>query len=370
MENCLKIYPRHGFLNTEYKVHSEKEDSFTILFNGQKMFEGIVKAGETKVLPKLHVAGEYIVISNRSNDRQKICVEDSLETGEIIAHSKEHKTLYVLDKCKKYISIVRTENFSIETEYHNINSERQDFYNIDNENGLLYVVEGKYINVIDIDSKFVRKFEMSDNVIGITKTGYLISYKRPQYEYIDLKTNALGKNAFYYNPLITKFEVYGLAIANPVWSNCVDNSKTKEEYLKLSEEFARECREKIAKGDNSKSFSKDISFDHISQAVSFYPTKKGVYVIECLERMYENQITYDKHTKEVSYPFYGYQERLVWISNNGYEVCYSSGGDWSPRLEELVIKNEYASFKANSSLYLILKNGEIIRTSHEKPHEI
>ena len=64
MENCLIVYPRHGFLNTEYKVRSEKEESFTILFNGQKMFEGVVKAGETKVLPKRNVAGEYIVISN------------------------------------------------------------------------------------------------------------------------------------------------------------------------------------------------------------------------------------------------------------------------------------------------------------------
>lgn len=81
MENCLKIYPRHGFLNTEYKVRSEKEESFTILFNGHKMFEGVVKAGETKVLPKLNVAGEYIVISNRTNERQKICVENALRLG-------------------------------------------------------------------------------------------------------------------------------------------------------------------------------------------------------------------------------------------------------------------------------------------------
>ena len=81
MENCLKIYPRHGFLNTEYKVRSEKEESFTILFNGQKMFEGVVKAGETKVLPKFNVAGEYIVISNRTSEIQKIIVEDAYRFG-------------------------------------------------------------------------------------------------------------------------------------------------------------------------------------------------------------------------------------------------------------------------------------------------
>lgn len=81
MENCLKIYPRHGFLNTEYKVRSEKEESFTILFNGQKIFEGVVKAGETKVLPKLNVTGEYLVMSNRTNERQKIYVEDAYRFG-------------------------------------------------------------------------------------------------------------------------------------------------------------------------------------------------------------------------------------------------------------------------------------------------
>ena len=81
MENCLKIYPRHGFLNTEYKVRSEKEESFTILFNGQKMFEGVLKAGETKVLPKFNVAGEYIVISNRTSEIQKIIVEDAYRFG-------------------------------------------------------------------------------------------------------------------------------------------------------------------------------------------------------------------------------------------------------------------------------------------------
>ena len=81
MENCLKIYPRHGFLNTEYKVRSEKEESFTILFNGQKIFEGVVCSGETKVLPKLNVTGEYLVISNRTNERQKIYVEDAYRFG-------------------------------------------------------------------------------------------------------------------------------------------------------------------------------------------------------------------------------------------------------------------------------------------------
>ena len=446
MGNCLKIYPRHGFLNTEYKVRSEKEESFTILFNGHKTFEGVVKAGETKVLPKLNVAGEYIVISNRTNERQKICVEnalrlgssdlkrayvfddfpyiifvmkdrihfydpsietyvytenylspndiqhigdgkllfstkhsdgtslsifntdklcieESLETGEIIAHSKDYKRLYVLDKYKSSVSIVRTENLSVETEFENKNTEGQDFYHVDNENGLLYVVEENYIYAIGIDSDYAQKFEMNDNVIGITKTGYLISYKRPRYEYIDIKTKALGKGYFYYSPLISNFNVFGFAIANSAWLNRHNVSEGKDAYSALMEEFAQECREKIAKGDKSISFTKDIYFDHITQSVSFYPTKEGVYVIECLERMHENKMTYYKQSNSVSWPSYDYREGLVWISNKGYETSYGSGATC---LDDLIIKNEKALFKASSSLYLMLENGVVVSTFASK----
>ena len=449
MENCLKIYPRHGFLNTEYKVRSEKQESFTILFNGQKIFEGVVKAGETKVLPKLNVAGEYFVISNRTNERQKICVEnalrlgssdlkrayvfddfpyiifvmkdrihfydptietyvytenylspndiqyiadgkllfstkhsdgtslsifnadklcieESLEIGEIIAHSKDYKMLYILDKCNSSVSIVRTENLSIETEFHNINSEGQDFYHVDNENGLLYVVEDKYIYAISIDSDYAHKFEMNDNVIGITDSGYLITYKYSQYEYIDLKSDALDKGVFKYTPLITDFNINGLVIENSAWANRFDRSKSKEEYSSLREAFAQECREKIAKGDESISFSKVINLDHINLSVNFYPTKYGVYVIECLERMYENKMTYYKKTDRVSSPFCYYRKRLVWISNRGYETSYSSGGNSSHCLDDLVIKNGKALFRASSSLYLMLRNGEVVSTFASK----
>lgn len=449
MENCLKIYPRQGFLNTEYNVRSEKEESFTILFNGQKMFEGVVKAGETKVLPKLNVAGEYIVISNRTNERQKICVEnalrlgssdlkrayvfddfpyiifvmkdrihfydpsietyvytenylspndiqyiangkllfstkhsdgtslsifnadklcieESLETGEIIAHSKDYKMLYVLDKYKSSVSIVRTENLSVETEFENINPEGQDFYHVDNENGLLYVVEDNYIYAIGIDSDYAQKFEMNDNVIGITNSGYLITYKYSQYEYIDLKSCALTKGEFKYTPLISNFNINGLVIKNPTWANRFDNSKSKKEYSNLSESFAQECREKIAKGDESISFTKEIHFDHVNQSVIFYPAKDGVYVVECLERMYENKITYYKKSDRVSSPFYNYRERLVWISNKGYETSYGSGGNSSPCLDDLIIKDGKALFKASSSLYLMLRNGEIVSTFTSK----
>lgn len=449
MENYLKIYPRHGFLNTEYKVRSENEESFTILFNGQKMFEGVVKAGETKILPKLNVAGEYIVISNRSNERQKICVEDalrlgssdlkrayvfddfpyiifvmkdrihfydpsietyvytenylspndiqyiadgkllfstkhsdgtslsifntdklcieeSLETGEIIAHSKDYKMLCILDKYKSSVSIIRTENLSVETEFENKNTEGQDFYHVDNVNGLLYVVEDNYIYAISIDYDYAQKFEMNDNVIGVTTSGYLITYKHSQYEYIDLKSSALTKGVFKYTPFITDFNINGLVIKNPTWANRFDNSKSKKEYSNLSESFAQECREKIAKGDESISFTKEIHFDYINQLVIFYPTKDGVYVVECLERMYESKMTYYKKTDHVSNPLYNYRKRLVWITNKGYETSYGSGANTSPCLDDLIIKNEKALFKASSSLYLMLRNGEVISTFASK----
>lgn len=449
MGNCLKIYPKRGFLNTEYKVRSEKEESFTILFNGQKMFEGVIKAGETKVLPKLNVAGEYIVISNRSNERQKICVEnalrlgssdlkrayvfddfpyiifvmkdrihfydpsietyvytenylspndiqyitdgkllfstkhpdgmslsifntdklcieESLEIAEIIAHSKDYKMLYVFDKCNSSVSIVRTESLSVETEFKDTNPEGQDFYHVDSENGLLYVVEDNYIYVIDIDSDYAQKFEMNDNVIGITNSGFLISYKYSQYEYIDLKSGALTKGEFKYTPLFTDFNINGLVIKNSAWANRFDRSKSKDEYSNLSEGFAQECREKIAKGDESISFSKEINFDRINQSVIFYPTKDGVYVLEFLERIYENKMTYYKKSDRVSSPFYNYRERLVWISNKRYETSYGSGGNSSPCLDNLIIKDGKALFRASSSLYLMLRNGEVVSTFTSK----
>lgn len=449
MKNCLKIYPKHGFLNTEYKVRSEKEVSFTILLNGQKIFEGGVKAGETKVLPKLSVAGEYIVIGNQSNERQKICVEnairlgssylkhayvfddfpyiifvmmdrihfydpsietyvytenylcpndiqhitdgkllfttkhsggtslsifntdklcieESLEIGEIIAHSKDYKVLYVLDKSGSSVSIVRTEYLSVETEFHNSNPEGQVFYHVDNENGLLYVVEDNYIYVISIDNDYIQKFEMNDNVIGITHSGYLITYKNSQYEYIDLKSRALEKGYFKYTPLITEFNVNCLVIKNPVWSNRLDVSKVKEEYSKLSDVFIQECREKISKGEYSISFSKEINFDHIIQSAIFYPTKDGVYVVECLERMHENKMTYYIKSDRVSSPLYNYKKKLVWISNKEYETSYCSDGNASSCLDDLVIKNDRALFKASSSLYLMLRNGEVVTTFADK----
>ena len=123
----------------------------------------------------------------------KLCIEESLEIGEIITHSKDYKMLYVLGKCNSSVSIIRTENLSVETEFENTTPEGQDFYPVDNENGLLYVVEENYIHVIGIDSDFAQKFEMNDNVIGVTTSGYLITYKYSQYEYIDLKSSALTK---------------------------------------------------------------------------------------------------------------------------------------------------------------------------------
>ncbi len=449
MEICLKVYPKHGFLNTEYKVRSEKEESFTILFNEQKIYEGVVRIGEIKVLPKLNVAGEYFVLSKRTNERHKICVEnalrfgcsdlksayvfddlpyiifvmkdrihfydpsietyvytenylcpndikhiangkllfstkhsdgtslsvfnadklcieDSLEIGELLAHSKDFKTLYVLDKCGSSISIVRTENLSVETEFQNKNPEGQDFYHVDNENDLLYVVEDNYIYAIGIDSDSTQKFEMNDNVIGITKSGYLIKYKYSQYEYVDLKSNTLDKGEFKYTPLITDFSIDGLVIANSAWSDRFDRTKFNDAYLNLSNEFAQECRDKIAKGDDSKSISKKIIFDHVNQSVSFHPTKEGVYVIECLERMHADKMTYYKQSDCLSTPFSNYRERLIWISNKGYETSYSSGENVSPCLDDLIINSENAFFKVNSSLYLMLRNGELVSTLTNK----
>lgn len=453
MENNLMVYPKHGFLNTEYKVRSEKEESFMVFFNEQKLFEGVVHPGETKVLPKLNVAGEYVVISNTTNERQKICVEDalrlgssdlkqayifddfpyiifvmkdrihiydpsietyiytenylcpndinhiangkllfstkhsdgtslsifntdklsieySLEVGEILAHSKDYKTLYVLDKNDSSISIIRTEALSVETEFHNINPGNQDFYHVDNKNGLLYVVEDDYIYAIGIDSDYTQKFEMNDTIIGITNTGYLISYKFSQLEYIDLKTSTLERGIINYSPLINDFNINGFAITNSAWVNRINRSKIKEAYLKLSNEFAQECREKIAKGDNSIKFSKEIIFDHINLTVSIYPTKEGVYVVECLERIHESQMTYYKESDRVSSPYYNYRERLVWISNKGYETSFSSGGHASPCLDDLIIKNENALFKVSSSLYLMLKHGEVVKTITNKNEAI
>jgi hypothetical protein len=82
--------------------------------------------------------------------------------------------------------------------------------------------------------------------------------------------------------------------------------------------------------------------------------------------MFEKKMTYYKKSDRVSYPFHNYKERLVWISNKGYETSYNSGGNESPCLEDLVIQNEKALFRASSSLYLMLRKGEVVSTFTNK----
>ena len=93
MNNCLIVYPKRGFLNTEYKVRSNEKEIFNVQFHGQKIYEGTIQAGETKVLPKLSIAGEYIVVCNRTNERQTIRVEDALRLG-----SSDMKEAYIFDE--------------------------------------------------------------------------------------------------------------------------------------------------------------------------------------------------------------------------------------------------------------------------------
>ncbi|MCQ2235690.1 MAG: hypothetical protein MJZ18_01695 [Bacteroidales bacterium] len=449
MEDYLKVYPKHGFLNTEYKIRSEKEDSFTILFNGQEMFEGVVGAGETKVLPKLNAAGEYIVIGNQSKERHKICVENalrfgssdlkrayvfddfpylifvmkdrihffdpsietyvytenylcpndikhitdgkllfstehsggtsfsifdteklrieySLEVDELIAHSNDYKTLYVLNKRKSSVCIVKTENLSVEAEFNNINLKGQDSYHVDNENGLLYIVESNYINVIVIDSNRIRRFDKTDNIIGITNTGFIISRNGTQYEYEDLKPNSVSKGSFKYSPLISDFSVDGLVVAN---ADCVQrtNKIMRKISFDICVEFANECREKIENGIHSVSLEKEIEWDEMNLSAKIYPSNEGVYIIEEIQRCYNKLLTYNKQTERVSVSnSIDRRKRIVWISNEGYETYYSGGDDYSLCIDDIFVEHENILFKVKPSLYLFLRNGKIVSTFSDK----
>lgn len=324
------------------------------------------------------ISGGKLLFSSKQSDglllsifnTDKQCIEESLQVGEILAHSKDYRTLYVLDKCGSSISIIRTDDLSIETVFKKKGSEGNKFFHVDNEKGLLFVIDDSYIYSIDIESSNIQKFELNDNIIGITETGHLITYtcKIPQYEYIDLKSSEKGN--FSYDPLITKFDIFGFAITNPVWLTHKNGEKYLEEYKAISDDFTKECREQISKGNDSESFSKEINFDHIDFSVCFYPAKEGVYVIECLERLYDDEMTYYKQLDCVSSPYFNLRERLVWISNKGYETSFCSGGDYGQCLEDIQIKNEKAIFKANSSLYLMLKNGEVVSTCTNKDEAI
>lgn len=448
MIESLRVYPKHGFLNTEYKVRSEGEDSFTIFLNGQTVFKGDIKAGETKVLPKLKTAGDYTIISNRTNERQqvrvedalrlgsselkqayvfdeypyiifvmkdrfhlydpsietyvytenylcpndikhvndglllfstkhssgmslsifntnKLCIEYSLEAGGIVAHSKDMSQLYVLDRDGSSISIIRTEDLSTEAGFENTNSNGQEFYYVDEENELLYIAESDYFYAINMDDKCVKRFK-ANNVVGITKTGFIITNCGYQYEYEDLKKGSTIKGVFNYNPIASNICIDGLAFSNAEWRIKNEQAKKTNSYSNTIQAFAQECKQKIALGDESTRFTKEMGWDEISISAEFYPSKEGAYIIEKIEHCHANSITYYKHSNKVSSPNYKRRGNIIWISNLGYETIFSLGTKSSTYYDSIWVKNDQALFAVNSSLYIVLRNGEIISKHNNK----
>ena len=79
--SAIVVYPTRGFLNTTFKIKASQNDTFKITFNGNTVSEGKLSIGETVCLPKLHAAGDYMIESIKSGERQAIRVEDAYRFG-------------------------------------------------------------------------------------------------------------------------------------------------------------------------------------------------------------------------------------------------------------------------------------------------
>lgn len=456
----LIVYPKRGFLNSEYKIYAIDKDSFVILFNGQKIFDGTIEQGETKVLPKFHRPGEYVILSDNACQKQMVYVEDALRLGtssikdiyifdnfpyvifammdrihfydpsiesfvftenflspnvigcisekkllfitnhkdgisigvfdldvfsvtvnievsELIAHSGDFSKLYIKDDVKKSICVIDTEQLTIDREFMLDDTDEISSFGFDEGLGLLYITSGEMLYVIDVETNNMQHFEKK-RLIGITPDGYLISSKYGHnYEYNGLKPNLLHVGTFTYNPLIPKlkfdgvdlkseyekcfpqtpkFKFKGIDLKNNEWEKHFDTAQDEIPYDQIKSDFSLECKAKIDNNDKSSKFVKQIYWDYISAKISFSPSNNGVYVSEKIARKYASSITYYVDTGRVSNPNIERKNRLLWISNQGFEVCYANN---NTVYNDISIRNGKAVFAIKQSYYLILEDGRI-----------
>ena len=437
MEN-LRIYPKRGFLNTEYHISSKQKEAFIVLFKDKQIYEGTTMPGETVILPKLKEAGDYTVVNSRTQERQKICVEDalrlgssdlkksyvfddfpyiifvmkdrihfydpiigtyvfsenylcpndihlihdskllfatehprgtslsvfdterlsitsSIEVGKILAYSDNCSIIYVLNN-NGIIQIINAESLSVFKEFNMEETETQQPYYVDKKNRLLHIVGIEFIYSIDMDTANVRGFNKKD-ILGITSSGFLISKNGKKFEYMELNPQSTIKGSFLYNPLAHEIKYNGFVLKNTELENSINQSKSKVDFIEISNEFIQECKAEVSSGATANSFSKDIDWEKIYSSVEFYPSKEGVYVKEIIERKYASVIQYYVSGDRTSSPYTEHSSRILWISNQGYEISY--GND----LNFIEIDDEKASFSVNSSLYIMLKDG-IIDSTH------
>ncbi len=101
MANSI-VYSQKGFLNTTFKIKSQKDDSYKVIFKGITISMGVIKAGTTVSLPKFDVAGLYTIESSITSERHQVCVEDAIRLG-----SSDLKKSYVFDNFPYIIFVMK-----------------------------------------------------------------------------------------------------------------------------------------------------------------------------------------------------------------------------------------------------------------------
>lgn len=170
----MTVYPKRGFLNTEFKLRSNEKDNFTIVYQGKTVSNGIIMPGETVILPKFSLSGQYSIISTRTQERQEISVEDALRLG-----SSELKKSYIFDNFPYLIFVMKDRihiyDPIIGTYVYSENYLSPNDIRAINESELLFVTEhesGTTISVFDIEKLSIVASKEINCLVSQSIDGY------------------------------------------------------------------------------------------------------------------------------------------------------------------------------------------------------
>ncbi len=167
----LVIYPKRGFLNTSFKVKSQIEDDYKVIFKGTTISEGKIKAGTTVSLPKFCDAGYYTIEFSKAKERQQICVENAIRLG-----SSNLKKSYVFDNFPYIVFVMKdrihlydpivntyiyTENYLSPNNIQAINDTKL-LFSTEHDNGIS-------ISVFDVNSFSISKEKDYKKIIAFSK---------------------------------------------------------------------------------------------------------------------------------------------------------------------------------------------------------
>lgn len=200
MGQAFNVYPTRGFLNTEFKIKSNKTETirYYIFNNGALVSEGELKGESTKSLPQFDMPGEYTICDNEGFGRQTIQVEDAIRLG-----SSELKKSYVFDVFPYIIFVMRdrihmydpdlgtyvfSENFISPDQIYALNSHL-----------LLFVSEhpeGTSISLFDVNSFAITKSIECTRIVAKSKNSqklFAYSMQKHQMFLIDTLTLQIEK---------------------------------------------------------------------------------------------------------------------------------------------------------------------------------